>query len=76
MKKKKFWKKKTNSNYSPFHFPLRKTMRPLRADTGPTVLSSPFDAFEDFLEAAWIGRNSQDAKGCNMFAEDCSGEQT
>jgi len=53
-----------------------KTMRPLRADTGPTVLSSPFDAFEDFLEAAWIGRNSQDAKGCNMFAEDCSGEQT
>ena len=46
-------------------------MRPLRSDTGPTVLPSPFDAFEDYLEAAWIGRNSQDAKGCNMFADDC-----
>jgi len=54
-----------------------KAIRPLRSDTGPTVLSSPFDAFEDYLEAAWIGRNSQDAKGCNMFAEDCgTGEQT
>ena len=51
-------------------------MKPLRSDTGPTVLSSPFDAFEDYLEAAWIGRNSQDAKGCNMFAENCGGEQT
>ena len=51
------------------HF--RKTLKPLRSDTGPTVLPSPFDAFEDFLEAAWIGRNSQDAKGCNMFADDC-----
>ena len=59
------------------HCSFRKAIRPLRSDTGPTVLSSPFDAFEDYLEAAWIGRNSQDAKGCNMFAEDCgTGEQT
>ena len=41
------------------------------------MLPSPFDAFEDYIEAAWIGRNSQDAKGCNMFAEECgTGEQT